>query len=29
LLPNYVVEHTEEKIVLRNYKGVMCEYPEK
>jgi lysine 2,3-aminomutase len=29
LLPNYVVEHTDEKIVLRNYKGVMCEYPEK
>ena len=29
LLPNYVVEHTEEKIVLSNYKGVLCEYPEK
>jgi lysine 2,3-aminomutase len=29
LLPNYVVEHTEEKIVLRNYKGLLCEYPEK
>jgi lysine 2,3-aminomutase len=29
LLPNYVVEHTNEKIVLRNYKGVLCEYPEK
>jgi lysine 2,3-aminomutase len=29
LLPNYVVEHTDEKIVLRNYKGVLCEYPEK
>jgi lysine 2,3-aminomutase len=29
LLPNYVVEHTEEKIVLRNYKGILCEYPEK
>jgi len=29
LLPNYVVEHNEEKIVLRNYKGVLCEYPEK
>jgi lysine 2,3-aminomutase len=29
LIPNYVVEHTEEKIVLRNYKGVLCEYPEK
>lgn len=29
LLPDYVVEHTDEKIVLRNYKGVLCEYPEK
>jgi len=29
LLPNYVVEHNEEKIVMRNYKGVLCEYPEK
>ena len=29
LLPNYVVEHTDAKIVLRNYKGVLCEYPEK
>jgi lysine 2,3-aminomutase len=29
LLPNYVVEHNDEKIVLRNYKGDMCEYPEK
>jgi lysine 2,3-aminomutase len=29
LLPNYVVEHTDEKIVLRNYKGILCEYPEK
>jgi lysine 2,3-aminomutase len=29
LLPNYVVEHNSEKIVLRNYKGVLCEYPEK
>jgi lysine 2,3-aminomutase len=29
LLPNYVVEHNEEKIVLRNYKGDLCEYPEK
>lgn len=28
LLPDYVVEHTDEKIVLRNYKGVLCEYPE-
>jgi len=28
LLPNYVVEHNSEKIVLRNYKGVLCEYPE-
>lgn len=29
LLPNYVVEHTSEHLVLRNYKGVLCEYPEK
>ncbi len=29
LLPNYVVEHNDEHIVLRNYKGVRCEYPEK
>ncbi len=29
LLPEYVVEHTNDKIVLRNYKGVLCEYPEK
>ncbi len=29
LLPNYVVEHNDERIVLRNYKGVLCEYPEK
>ena len=29
LLPNYVVEHNQERIVLRNYKGVLCEYPEK
>jgi len=29
LLPDYVVEHNDEKIVLRNYKGEMCEYPEK
>ena len=29
LIPNYVVEHNSEKIVLRNYKGVLCEYPEK
>ena len=28
LLPNYVVEHTDEKIVLRNYKGDHYEYPE-
>lgn len=28
LLPDYVVEHTGEKIVLRNYKGTICEYPE-
>jgi lysine 2,3-aminomutase len=29
LLPNYVVEHNDERIILRNYKGVLCEYPEK
>ncbi|HPA86658.1 MAG TPA: KamA family radical SAM protein [Bacteroidales bacterium] len=29
LLPDYVVEHNDERIVLRNYKGVVCEYPEK
>ncbi len=29
LLPDYVLEHNSEKIVLRNYKGVLCEYPEK
>ena len=29
LLPNYVVEHNDKKIVMRNYKGVLCEYPEK
>ncbi len=29
LLPNYVVEHNNEHIVMRNYKGVLCEYPEK
>jgi lysine 2,3-aminomutase len=29
LLPNYVVEHNSEHIVMRNYKGVICEYPEK
>jgi lysine 2,3-aminomutase len=29
LLPDYVVEHNNEKIVLRNYKGILCEYPEK
>jgi lysine 2,3-aminomutase len=28
LLPNYVVEHDDEKIVLRNYKGEEFEYPE-
>lgn len=28
LLPDYVVEHTNEKIVLRNYMGTICEYPE-
>jgi lysine 2,3-aminomutase len=29
LLPDYVVEHNDEKIVLRNYRGTLCEYPEK
>jgi len=29
LLPDYVVEHNEDHIVLRNYKGIICEYPEK
>jgi len=29
LLPDYVVEHNEDHIVLRNYKGILCEYPEK
>ena len=29
LLPDYVVEHTSEKIVLSNYKGHLYEYPEK
>jgi lysine 2,3-aminomutase len=29
LLPDYVVDHNDERIVLRNYKGVLCEYPEK
>ena len=29
LIPDYVVEHSREKIVLRNYKGDLCEYPEK
>jgi lysine 2,3-aminomutase len=29
LLPNYVVEHNDEHIVMRNYKGALCEYPEK
>ncbi len=29
LLPDYVVDHNSERIVLRNYKGVVCEYPEK
>lgn len=28
LLPNYVVEHTDERIVLRNYKGDEFVYPE-
>jgi lysine 2,3-aminomutase len=29
LLPDYVIEHNEDHIVLRNYKGTICEYPEK
>lgn len=29
LLPDYVVEHNSEHIVLRNYKGTQCEYPER
>ncbi len=29
LLPDYVVEHNKEHIVLRNYKGDICEYPER
>ncbi|MFZ0283262.1 MAG: KamA family radical SAM protein [Bacteroidales bacterium] len=29
LLPDYVVEHNDEHIVMRNYKGDLCEYPEK
>ena len=29
LLPDYVVEHNDEHIVLRNYKGDICEYPER
>jgi len=29
LLPDYVVEHNKEHIVLRNYKGDVCEYPER
>ncbi|MDO9581251.1 MAG: KamA family radical SAM protein [Bacteroidales bacterium] len=29
LIPNYVVEHNNERIVLRNYMGELCEYPEK
>jgi len=29
LLPDYVVEHNDEHIVMRNYKGIICEYPEK
>lgn len=29
LLPNYVVEHNIENIVLRNYMGILCKYPEK
>ncbi len=28
LLPDYVVEHNNEHILLRNYKGDLCEYPE-
>jgi lysine 2,3-aminomutase len=29
LLPDYVVDHTNEKIILQNYMGILCEYPEK
>jgi len=29
LLPDYVVDHNKEHIVLRNYKGDVCEYPER
>lgn len=29
LLPDYVVEHNKEHIVLRNYKGDVCKYPER
>jgi len=29
LLPDYVLEHNSEHIVLRNYKGSICEYPER
>lgn len=28
LLPDYVVEHNDKKIILRNYKGEIYEYPE-
>lgn len=29
LPPEYVIEHNDEHIVMANYKGVRCEYPEK
>lgn len=29
LLPNSVVDHNDDRILLRNYKGELCEYPEK
>ena len=29
LLPSYVVEHNDDHIVMRNYKDLLCEYPEK
>ncbi len=29
LLPDYVVEHDKDQIILRNYKGHLCKYPEK
>jgi lysine 2,3-aminomutase len=29
LLPDYVIEHNSDHIVLQNYRGTICEYPEK